>query len=78
MDFFVEIKMMGIMMIDTRLDGLVEVASDFYYRRMTHASDLPKAVATAKESKRVLPIDPPFRMELSVTFLMNSSLLYSR
>ena len=73
MDFnFVEMKMMGIVMIDgvARLDGLVEVASDFYYRRMTHASDLPKAVATARESKRVLPIDPPLRMEFSETFLM--------
>lgn len=49
--------MMGIMMIDgaaARLDGLVEVTSDFYFRRMTLASDLPK---------RVLSIDPPLRME---------------
>ena len=50
--FFVEMKMMGIMMIDgaaARLDGLVEVASDFYYRRMTLASDLPKAGASEED-----------------------------
>jgi len=79
--FFVEMKMMGIVMIDgasARLDGLVEVASDFYYRRMTLVSDLPKAGATPRETKRALSVDPPVRKELSMPLLINSSLLYGR
>lgn len=70
--------MMGIVMIDVspaRLDGLVETA---YYRRMTLASDLPKAGTTSREPKRALSIDPSLRMGLPVAFLIDSSLFYRR
>lgn len=53
---------MGVLMIDSvgaRLDGLVEVAFDFYYRRMTLSSGLPRSGLTLKEPKRTYSIDPP-------------------
>lgn len=74
---FVEMRMMGIMMIDgvgARLDGLVEVAYDFYYRRMTISSDVPKVGSAVKESKRASSLDPPLRMAY-VSNIANDQLL---
>jgi hypothetical protein len=51
------------MMIDNvgaRLDGLVEVAFEFYNRRMTLASELPKTPSAAKEPRKASSVDPPF------------------
>jgi hypothetical protein len=55
-------RMMGVLTIDsvgTRLDGLVEEAYNFYYRRMTIASDLYKSSLVEKEAKQEAPVDPP-------------------
>lgn len=71
--------MMGIVMIDgvgARLDGLVDVAFDFYHQRMTHSSDLPKAGSPIKEVKRTPSLDPPLRMSYILILLMRSSLFY--
>ena len=54
-------RMMGVLTIDnvgTRLDGLVEVAYNFYYRRMTIASDIYKSSLVEKEEKQEAPADP--------------------
>lgn len=71
MEEVVEMRMMGVMMIDSvgaRLDGLVEVAFDFYHRRMALGSDLPKTASAVKEPRRASSIDPPFRTRLSLLF----------
>jgi len=57
----VSMRMMGVLTIDnvgTRLDGLVEVAYNFYYRRMTIASDIYKSSLVEKEEKQEAPADP--------------------
>jgi len=72
---------MGVMMIDNvgaRLDGLVEVAFEFYHRRMTLASDLPKTASAVKEPRKASSVDPPFRMHLSYCSLIRSPLFYER
>ena len=72
-------KIMGVMMIDNvgaRLDGLVEVAFEFYNRRMTLGSELPKTAA--KEPRKASSVDPPFRMHLSYCPLIHSSVFYER
>jgi hypothetical protein len=54
-------RMMGVLTIDSvgaRLDGLVEVAYDFYYRRMTIASDLSKSSLVEKGGKQEPRVDP--------------------
>jgi hypothetical protein len=54
-------QMMGVLMIDNvgaRLDGLVEVAHDFYYRRMTVASDFAKSTLVEREAKQETRVDP--------------------
>lgn len=54
-------RMMGVLTIDSvgaRLDGLVEVAYDFYYRRMTIASDLSKSSLVEKGGKQEARVDP--------------------
>jgi hypothetical protein len=74
-------KIMGVMMIDNvgaRLDGLVEVAFEFYNRRMTLASELPKTASAAKEPRKASSVDPPFRMHLSYCPLIRSSVFYER
>jgi hypothetical protein len=53
---------MGVLMIDSVgawADGLGEVALDFYHRRMTLASALPKTVPLSREAKRAQSVDPP-------------------
>lgn len=54
-------RMMGVLTIDNvgaRLDGLVEVAYDFYYHRMTIASDLSKSALVETEAKQEARVDP--------------------
>ena len=70
-------RMMGVLTIDSvgaRLDGLVEVAYDFYYRRMTIASDLSKSSLVEKEGKQEERVDPLFGW-LLLTFTDNSAIL---
>ena len=73
----VSMRMMGVLTIDSvgaRLDGLVEVAYDFYYRRMTIASDLSKSSLVEKEGKQEERVDPLFGW-LLLTFTDNSAIL---
>jgi len=70
-------RMMGVLTIDsvgTRLDGLVEEAYNFYYRRMTIASDLYKSSLVEKEAKQEAPVDPPLGWFL-LTFADSSAIL---
>ena len=72
-------KMMGVMMIDNvgaRLDGLVEVAFDFYNRRMPFGPGLSKTTSAIKEPRRASSVDPPFRRSLSYTWLIDSSVFH--
>jgi hypothetical protein len=73
-------RMMGVLTIDNvgaRLDGLVEVAYDFYYRRMTIASDLSKSALVEKEAKQEVRVDPPLGKPSSFV-LTYSAVLHRR
>lgn len=58
-------RMMGVLTIDgvgARLDDWVDVAFDFYYRRMTLASDLSKTSPVQKGVLHGRRTDPPLGM----------------
>jgi hypothetical protein len=61
-------RMMGVLTIDAvgaRLDDWVDVAFDFYYRRMTLASDLSKTSPVQKGVLRARRPDPPLGTSIS-------------
>ena len=70
-------QMMGVLTIDSvgaRLDGLVEVSYDFYYRRMTIASDLSKSSLVETEAKQEARVGPPYCKSFSLELIRSTIL----
>ena len=72
---------MGVTMIDgfgSRLDGLVDSAFDFYYRRMTLPPNRRRTVP-AKDQKRTANLDPALRIPMFfLQFLIYSTVFHRR